>query len=43
MFSVAVIDEAGVVLPGITVRLLGEGEDRVKPKCDWQINDSDVV
>jgi hypothetical protein len=42
-FRVAVIDEAGLVLPWTIVRLLGEGADRVKPGGNWQSNDNVVV
>jgi hypothetical protein len=43
VFRVAVIEDDGLVLPWITVRLLGEGVDSVKPKGAITVNDRDVV
>jgi hypothetical protein len=43
VFSVAVIDDVGLELPWITVRLLGVGADRVKPNGAATVRDNVVV
>jgi hypothetical protein len=40
---VAVIDDVGLVEPWITVKLLGDGVERVKAKVAETVRDSDVV
>jgi hypothetical protein len=41
--NVAVIDEVGLVEPWITVRLLGDGVERVNANGAATVRDSDVV